>query len=465
MKNTPSPFKNAALCTHCGYCLPVCPTYRVENNELHSPRGRVSIILALQSSELTVEEAATALDHCLVCRVCHVACPAGVRPAKLALTLRTMAPLRTTFFIRLFHHICRSHHLAAGLSALLSFYRRSGLQKFIRHFGVLHFFPALSRVESLVPQYRREERLPLLPLETEGDEVNDRVPAKQGGTPSRVLPIGSVEFVSPVERIGLLCGCMARIFFPGVAPSSAQLLARLGVSVVPLDGFGCCGAPFRESGDRKVFLHQARRVLDAFLAVAPLDAVVCDSSVCAVTTRAYARALAEDRVYAEVAKAFSAKTETLSQFLARKSDRGFLKSPHCEQGVVFTSEAPGFGKLAYQDHCQSRHGLGVMAEPRSLLAALPVRYHELSQTSDLSYVGCCGAGGSYLLRHPKRSRDILQHKLDILQKSGVGTVVGENPGCLLNISSGLEKAHSTVRVCHLAEFLWEVYSQKVTMKM
>ena len=420
MKKGSNLFTNAELCTQCGYCLPVCPTYRVENNELHSPRGRVSVLLALQTNHLTLGEAVSALDHCLVCQACHAACPVGVRPGKLAIKLRAMAPQKQTLFRRLFHYICSHAPLTSRLSALLALYQRSPLQRLVRRWGLLRPFPGLDRLERLIPLHRPNE--PLLSLKTT--------------TPTRA-----------VKRVGLLTGCMARLFFPNVAPSSAQLLASLGYHVLILENFGCCGAPYRESGERKQALRQAQRTLDAFLAVGPLDAMVCDSSICVVTAQSYRHILVKDATYAMAAQEFSDKAETLSQFLAKAE-------------WPYAAIDPGFGSLTYQDHCQTRYGLGIIEEPRSLLKGLPVDYRSLVSTNLSSQNGCCGTGGDYMLRHPERSQTIMHDTLSAIRASGTDTVVGENPGCLLNIASGLEQSHTPLRVRHLAEILWAAYRPK-----
>ncbi len=75
-KESPDYFSN---CTHCGFCLAVCPTYKLTGDENNSPRGRL---------RLWSEEAAGRLprdpwtDHytseCVGCLACEPACPATV---------------------------------------------------------------------------------------------------------------------------------------------------------------------------------------------------------------------------------------------------------------------------------------------------------------------------------------------------------------------------------------------------
>jgi len=239
-------------------------------------------------------------------------------------------------------------------------------------------------------------------------------------------------------RIGLLSGCMSRLFLPQVAPSATALLTACGFEVVLLDGFGCCGAPFREAGLRKKFRRQARNTVKAYLAAGELEAVVCDSGACAVTVRSYGRVLAKDADYADAARVFADKTQDLNGFLAKRTTL-----------VTMSLANPGLGSLSHHDHCQTRHGLGTITEPRRLLASLPTPFRELPRGDQ-----CCGAGGDYVLHHPKRSRAILSDKTAAILESGADTVVGDNPGCLLNMEAGLRIAKTSVRVRHMAEVLW-----------
>ncbi|HEX5598218.1 MAG TPA: (Fe-S)-binding protein [Micromonosporaceae bacterium] len=68
-------------CISCGFCLPACPTYRLTGDEAASPRGRITLMRALQSGDLPPDDPTLAeqSSFCLGCRACEPVCPAGVR--------------------------------------------------------------------------------------------------------------------------------------------------------------------------------------------------------------------------------------------------------------------------------------------------------------------------------------------------------------------------------------------------
>jgi glycolate dehydrogenase iron-sulfur subunit len=75
-------FDQAALdrCISCGYCLPACPTYQLTGDEASSPRGRITLMRALQTGVLESDDrtAREQASFCLGCRACEPVCPAGV---------------------------------------------------------------------------------------------------------------------------------------------------------------------------------------------------------------------------------------------------------------------------------------------------------------------------------------------------------------------------------------------------
>jgi glycolate oxidase iron-sulfur subunit len=65
-------------CISCGYCLPACPTYQLTGAEESSPRGRITLMRAVQSGKLEPENLLAESGFCLGCRACEPVCPAGV---------------------------------------------------------------------------------------------------------------------------------------------------------------------------------------------------------------------------------------------------------------------------------------------------------------------------------------------------------------------------------------------------
>lgn len=70
-----------ARCISCGFCLPSCPTYKLTSREASSPRGRITLMRALETGQLPDDDPTLAEESsfCLGCRACEPVCPAGVQ--------------------------------------------------------------------------------------------------------------------------------------------------------------------------------------------------------------------------------------------------------------------------------------------------------------------------------------------------------------------------------------------------
>ena len=74
----------ASQCVKCGLCAPVCPTYKLTQQEGDSPRGRISLLDGYARGDLSLSQnLKTHIDTCLTCRACEAVCPSAVNYGEL----------------------------------------------------------------------------------------------------------------------------------------------------------------------------------------------------------------------------------------------------------------------------------------------------------------------------------------------------------------------------------------------
>jgi glycolate oxidase iron-sulfur subunit len=167
--------------------------------------------------------------------------------------------------------------------------------------------------------------------------------------------------------------------------------------------------------------------------------------------------LAQDPVWAERARQFSARVKDLSEWLAAgefkvqssrlKEDRGSTAA-----GIANFKPQTSNSKVTYHDACHLAHAQRITAQPRALIEAVAGRNYVELPESDV----CCGSAGSYNLTEPEMAARLQQRKIENILKTGANVVVTSNPGCLLQIQAGLRKAGAKdVSVVHIADFLDE----------
>jgi AcrR family transcriptional regulator len=68
---------------------------------------------------------------------------------------------------------------------------------------------------------------------------------------------------------------------------------------------------------------------------------------------------------------------------------------------------------------------------------------------------CCGSAGVYNLTNPKESRQLQQRKLDNAATTQATVIVTANPGCLIQLQSGLAERGDQTQARHIVELLDE----------
>lgn len=236
------------------------------------------------------------------------------------------------------------------------------------------------------------------------------------------------------RRVGLFVTCLVDFFRPQVGFASIRLLEAAGCEVVVPEVQTCCGQPAWNNGDRGSSRKLALAVIDAF---AGLDAVVAPSGSCIGMLRQYPAVLGDGHPRHADAVALAARCHELSSFL--------VDELHYAPGVSLQSEGDA---VTYHDACAGLRELGVREQPRTLLAAAGVEIREM----DAATV-CCGFGGTFCIKYPDISGGMVDDKILSIERSGAGTLVAGDLGCLLNIEGRLARLGKPVLVRHFAELL------------
>ena len=408
-----------ADCVHCGFCLPACPTYVLWNKEMDSPRGRIHLMkVALEGKAALTPEFAQHIDSCLGCMACATACPSGVQYERLIEATRPQIERHTPRSLgdRLFRQLVFSLFPYPGrlrwVALELWIYQRLGLQWLARTSGLLRLLPArLRAMEAVAP-----------PISIAG---------AWSSLPALVPAVGK-----PRLRVGLLLGCVQRVFFGDVNAATARVLAAEGCDVVVPPDQGCCGALMLHAGRDDEAAQMARRFIDVFeAAAADVDAIVINAAGCGSSLKTYGHLLRDDPAYAARAEALAAKCKDISEVLASLEPRA-PRHP-----VPMT--------VAYHDACHLQHAQRITAEPRTVLSSIPeVDVREIPEGGL-----CCGSAGIYNLIEPEAASQLGARKARNVLSTGAEAIVSSNPGCLLQLQSGLAGAGHPLPTLHLVELL------------
>jgi glycolate oxidase iron-sulfur subunit len=446
MENSPALISATDPCVHCGFCLPTCASYRVLGTEMDSPRGRIHTLKALEAGELILDATvASHFDSCLGCFACVTACPSGVRYDALIEATRPKlnapelrSPAQNAFRRLLFSLLPYPNRLRALLQPLRA-YAGTPLQAFARRTGLLRLLgPQIAAMEQL---------LPALPPQAFRDDLPVVVPAQ-----------GERRY-----RVGLLLGCVQRLFDPAVSQAAIQVLSANGIEVVIPPDQGCCGAVTHHQGEGELTRGHARALIASFQGVVgagkpagpePLDAVLVTASGCGHTLKAYGRLMAEGSSEGDAdpdATAFAAKVADIQEFLERVGlgdtfQRQLQPLPHPD-GQAATPERPL--KLAYHDACHMLHGQGLGEQPRALLRRIP--HVEVLEATEAGV--CCGSAGIYNLVQPEEAEALGRLKAEDLGATGAELAVSANIGCTLQLRRHLGEASRPLSVAHPMELL------------
>lgn len=235
-------------------------------------------------------------------------------------------------------------------------------------------------------------------------------------------------------RVGLFVTCLVDLVRPEIGFAAVKLLEQAGCDVEIPPTQTCCGQPAWNAGADKDAADIARDVIAAFEG---FDFVVAPSGSCAgMIKRHYPEVFENDEAWLKRARALAQKTHELTSFLVKV--RG-----------VEAVKATFAGTVCYHDSCSSRREMGVLQEPRALLAT--VDGLALKEIGDKET--CCGFGGLFSVKYPEISERIADTKIADVQATGAETLTGGDLGCLLHLAGRMKRDGKPMKVRHVAEIL------------
>jgi len=366
-------------CTHCGFCLPACPTYRLLGDERDSPRGRIYQVQQVLEGATPSESIQRHLDRCLTCRACETACPAGVEYARLADLGRQLVETRVP---------------------------RHGSDLWKRR--LLRGFLSRPRLFGLVLGLGRTIR-PLLP-----SRLRAKVPLRRRAQP---WPTGR-----QARKVLMLEGCVQPALEPSINSQTAQLLNSLGMEVVRTPSVACCGAIDQHLGGQDKARAHARRNIDAWWPhlEAGAEAVIVNASGCAAQVRDYGHLLSGDAEYAERARRVSGMARDPVEILEYHIDR-----------LARAEATPK--RLAFHAPCTLQHALRLQDHIEAVLRCLGF---ELTPVADPHI--CCGSAGTYSILQPRLGQKLRRQKQEALLSGSPEIIATANIGCLVHLNETSE---------------------------
>lgn len=407
-------FSQVMRCVRCGACANVCPVYRLVGGHKmgHIYIGAIGLILTYFFHGK--DKARNLVQNCINCESCKSICAGGIDLPRLIKEIRARlseedgAPVEATLLgkvlknRKLFHTLLRFGKYAQKPVTGGTPYLRHLPQMFMKDHG----FRALPAIADKA-------------FRDEWETIRPRVSGAK-------------------LRVALFSGCVQDFVYPEQMKAAVKVLASKGVDMdFPMDQ-SCCGLPVQMMAERQATIDVARQNVMAFDA-AKYDYILTLCASCASHLKeGYPNILAGQPDMTGKVKLFASKVIDFSSFV------------HDVLGMT-ADDFKGKGeKVAYHSSCHLCRGLGVVEQPRALITSSGSEYCPAQEEAV-----CCGFGGTFSMKFPELSKELLDKKLNNAEATGATRMVADCPGCIMQIRGGAEKRGNRMKVGHIAELLAE----------
>ncbi len=374
----------ADSCVKCGICAPHCPTYTHTQNENESPRGRIALIQAWAGGNLNVTN--NLLDHIDNCLLCR-ACE------KACPAVVPYAKLIDDFRAEM--HNEKAAPLSVKLLKTISENKR--VQRWAKSSLKLYQKNNLQKTARFLH----------LPTLFGLGEIERLVPNYQESQPLQNYYPALNEVKGDV---GLFVGCMGELLDSETVNAAISVLKHIGFNVYLPETQTCCGALALHEGDASTARSLAKQNNTAF-ANENLQAIITIASGCGSTLKDYAPNVVD-----------------ISHFISQ---------------FEFNLK-PLVANICVHSPCTLKNVLKTDKSVLKLLKQIPeANISSLPETQQ-----CCGAAGSYSLRHDKMAQTLLNKLLETSLEKPTDYLVSSNIGCALHIAAGLRERGKDLTIIH-----------------
>ena len=393
-------------CVHCGFCLPVCPTYQLLNEESDSPRGRILLMKSVLENEISISDAIQSIDHCLGCLACVTACPSGVQYGELVTPFRAFASKKIQ---RPIMKRTQEYLLSSTLPYPQRFRRAITIGKLMKP------------IRNVLPN-ELQSMLALIPDDQPKSETYPEFIPAQGKRRGKVA---------------FLTGCVQQVVSPDINWATLRVMAINGVDIyIPSDQI-CCGGLLMHIGDLEGARLQALKNLLVF--PDDVDAIITNAAGCGSGMKEYGFLFNGQREEGDANK-FSSLVMDASEYLV---NIGMITPPPMGSPV----------SVAYHDACHMLHAQKIKDQPREILEQIPnINLVDIEKGDT-----CCGSAGTYNIEQPDIAKELGNTKAENILRSGADMVVTGNIGCIIQIQMYLE---GNLPVLHIMQILDQAYQER-----
>ncbi|MDW7674544.1 MAG: (Fe-S)-binding protein [Bacillota bacterium] len=413
--------KEVVKCIRCGACQNVCPVFKEQLAESTVARGKVRLIGGLIKGHITpTAKLEELMSLCLSCKACIKGCPSGVQTDELVEAARAELVRQSGLSITkkfIFHYLLRNNWLFDKSLKLGSIFQGLALRPGPGGQG------ALPRIPVGIDQRRLVQPLAQKPLRRQ--------------LPERVMPPkDKIKSGQAKGKVTFYTGCMINYVYPEYGKAVVNFLTDQGYEVIIPKNQQCCGTPAAVNGDVETGVLLAKANVDE-LTSHEVDAVITACASCGLALKnKYEKLLKQDGSYHDKAQKLGAKVKDFSQFVLDIDD--------WQEGL-----RPLDLTVTYHDPCHLGRGQGLTAESRKILKSIPgLKYVEMAEADR-----CCGAAGSFSLRHYELAKKINDTKTANIINTKADYVVSNCGSCLMHLKDGLVRHQSKIDTIHLAQVL------------